>query len=761
MKSWPKVASLVIGIAFLIQPAKAADDAGLRQGDRLELGGRTVEVLTLDTLPCVANKYTERSQFDKYGDPALEKLRRDYHLDDVVATGGNEFEKQLLLMEWANAQIQYGDPAELAKVRDPLKLLELSQKGRVLYCECFASLYISAAASMGWVCRPVDISSHSFTETWSNQYRKWVLFDPTRNLYVEKDNMPLATAEAVTDWFENGGKGLVFKRGRERRVGPGRQFHNFETLYYVLQRQWLGNRPADGAIVVKYKSPATLAADRAAGKAPEVDLYVPVNQAALTVTPEGRNLKVSIRTWTPNFKTYRIRLDEGAWTDSSNSFTWPLHAGLNLLEVKSVNLFDVDGPLSTVEVRVGDQGNQGNKPSREIVLAACAFSAEGGGRSGNRSRDGDAAPAYVHLWNTPGHWLEWTFECPATGDYDVTLTYATLFRPARQLSLNGEVVKDLERFAVGSTRRWDNFSESLLPARLKLRAGRNVLRLTSLDGLNLLLSQIRLSNPSRPDILIAGTAYTGEGGGQAWRMVSPKDGYIRFWDNAGHWLEWTIEDAAAGTYTAYLQYAALWDAPRKLQVNNQNVPGLEIVVLPMTGNWTNWGECRLPAPLVLAKGRNVLRLTCSTGKGANLAGLRLVGADGKPCYIPAISFSGQDGGRVTAFSPSRHRSLTGWDAKGHWLEWTARKMTEGNYTIVLRYASDKPATREVRLTTNGLSFTALESCLLPATGGLQTWQEMKLPARVHLLPGDNVLRLTNVEGQNLNLDEVRLVPVEK
>jgi hypothetical protein len=135
---------LWIGLFLLAAPALAAGSApapsaageggGLRSGDTIDLGGRSASVLWLDTLPYVNNKVTQRFVFDRFGDPALEELRLKNRLDDVVATGRNEFEKQLLLMEWVNAQIEYGDPqaAGKGKVREPREILRLASQEQKL-----------------------------------------------------------------------------------------------------------------------------------------------------------------------------------------------------------------------------------------------------------------------------------------------------------------------------------------------------------------------------------------------------------------------------------------------------------------------------------------------------------------------------------------------------------------------------------------------------------------------------------------------------
>ncbi|MDH7569877.1 MAG: hypothetical protein QHJ73_09860, partial [Armatimonadota bacterium] len=81
--------------------------------------------------------------------------------------------------------------------------------------------------------------------------------------------------------------------------------------------------------------------------------YFPLGQAALTLDPaEGLALQVKVRTLTPNFQEFRVRRDGGAWSTTGDTFTWPLHEGINRLEVVSVNRFGVEGAPSTVELDV-------------------------------------------------------------------------------------------------------------------------------------------------------------------------------------------------------------------------------------------------------------------------------------------------------------------------------------------------------------------------------------------------------------------------
>src|SRR5205807_7197122 len=96
---------------------------------------------------------------------------------------------------------------------------------------------------------------------------------------------------------------------------------------------------------------------------PAHDPYFPIGQAALTLAPDGAALHVSLKTLTPNFKTYLARINGGDWKPAADSLTWTPHAGSNRLEVKTVNQFGVDGPVSTAELQVGAPAAGHAKPT--------------------------------------------------------------------------------------------------------------------------------------------------------------------------------------------------------------------------------------------------------------------------------------------------------------------------------------------------------------------------------------------------------------
>lgn len=378
------VVTIAAVVATVCGAALAAGPDGtmlLKEGDSVSLGGRHAVLTKLDSLPYVESDYTRLYKFDSFDNPKLHELRERYHLDEVVAAGKTEFDKQVLLLDWVNHRFKkFGRPSSPA--RGALDILAAIEEGHSFFCSHYGDVMVSAAASLGWVDRPLALrrpdnigrgsTEHTSTEIWSNQYRKWVLFDPTFAMYMEKDGVPLNAYEFRQEWFYRDGRDVVFVLDKDRKryrksdmpvfrgrypgfgdlVLDGGATNVYAFIGYVPNTNLMDagsdygrmfiieDHVCDGTSWHKRAIPADLARDP----------YFPINQAALTLAPSGSALKVSLKTLTPNFKTYLSRIDGGEWSPVGDSFDWTPHEGANRLEVKTVNRFGVDGPVSVAEV---------------------------------------------------------------------------------------------------------------------------------------------------------------------------------------------------------------------------------------------------------------------------------------------------------------------------------------------------------------------------------------------------------------------------
>ncbi len=213
---------------FLSAARTHGAEVSLKEGVTIDLAGRTATLRRLESLPYVESEYTKRFKFDSFDNPKLKKLRERYYLDEVIASGQDEFERQVLLMDWTHRQFKkFGRPS--TNCHGALQILNAIDEGHTFFCAHYANVLVSAAASLGWVDRPLALrrhqgankvggsTEHSVTEIWSNQHRKWVMLDPTSNMYLEKDGVPLNAFELRQEWFYRGGTNLVFVVGKERK----------------------------------------------------------------------------------------------------------------------------------------------------------------------------------------------------------------------------------------------------------------------------------------------------------------------------------------------------------------------------------------------------------------------------------------------------------------------------------------------------------------------------------------------------------------
>jgi hypothetical protein len=201
------------------------------------------------------------------------------------------------------------------------------------------------------------------------------MFDPTFALYVEKEGIPLNAYEIRDAWFRHGGEDLEFVFGADRERFRGgdmpvvrAHFEGYGDLAFTektlnkyaylgyLPNTNLMTAPKDYLMMFITKDELCDAKPwhkRDAPEHPESEPYFPLGQVALTMTPgEGKTVEVQLQTMTPNFETFRARIDGGAWSDSGDRIVWPPHDGINRLDAVSANWFGVEGPLSAVELEV-------------------------------------------------------------------------------------------------------------------------------------------------------------------------------------------------------------------------------------------------------------------------------------------------------------------------------------------------------------------------------------------------------------------------
>jgi len=259
-----------------------------------------------------------------------------------------------------------------------------------------------------------------------------------------------------------------------------------------------------------------------------------------------------------------------------------------------------------------------------ITIPAVSYTAVEGGKVRTQVAAGDkkkgGAAECIQFWATPGHWLEWTVEDAAAGDYELVLNYAGMHAVRRSLAVSGKIVKGLEDLTVPRTGNWDTAADWKAATAVTLAPGSNVLRMTCLDESSIRLQSIRMKGPGGKEVTLKGTAFTGQGGGQVNSVFPQTLGYVN-WEGVneekpdrggppqfGMALEWSVKDARAGLYRIALHYTSDGSCRLELSANGAVVKGLESFVLPRTGNDSTWVKGSLPIPVTLKEGANTLKL---------------------------------------------------------------------------------------------------------------------------------------------------------
>ncbi len=137
--------------------------------------------------------------------PPLLKLKEEYHLDDIVKSGKNEFEKMMLLAKWLGTRWDHGTDSlpGIPKTGsfNPSEVIKAGEHGKRFWCDIAAETAILAAAAMGWPARLITLSrdgykwEHAVAEFWSNDFEKWFLVDTDFNVIFEYNSVPLSAYE--------------------------------------------------------------------------------------------------------------------------------------------------------------------------------------------------------------------------------------------------------------------------------------------------------------------------------------------------------------------------------------------------------------------------------------------------------------------------------------------------------------------------------------------------------------------------------------
>ena len=344
---------------------------------------------------------------EDYTHPKLRELRETFELDAVVAGVGTEFEKIERLLQWAYL-VPLGEcscfPWDaldwLILERDEtgaIRMNEYAQRRRDKMCLFPNVVLMQACQSFGIPARHVNfhsegISGHEVVEVWSNDYRKWVHLDATRDYYWYDpgSRVPLSTLEireALVERLEcpetwrkpylyhqdvdamKRDLPIAFREGENAHSVEEGALHILELFCHFRIVPRSNAYSSEGPLPVS-QGVEVWAWDGYLNWADErvpplehfshhtnrvADMYPTQNQVRYTLMrgEAPGEIEVCLETDTPNFAGYLVSIDCSAWEERPDRFVWRLHEGMNSLQARTRNTAGVEGIVSSVTIARG------------------------------------------------------------------------------------------------------------------------------------------------------------------------------------------------------------------------------------------------------------------------------------------------------------------------------------------------------------------------------------------------------------------------
>ncbi len=142
-----------------------------------------------------------------------------------------------------------------------------------------------------------------------------------------------------------------------------------------------------------------------------------------------------------------------------------------------------------------------------LIDNAAAFSSQGAGEVKTSNIKRGAVGTVILNWDAEGQWLEWTFNVPTDGYYNLSLCYCSeLDQIMREISVNGVVQEPFAPINFPTTGGYANGSDDWRiytatnpinnqPLLLKLKQGPNVIRFTNLNGRSANVNYVAITSP--------------------------------------------------------------------------------------------------------------------------------------------------------------------------------------------------------------------------------------------------------------------------
>jgi hypothetical protein len=323
--------------------------------------------------------------FNNYCDPRLKTLPERYKLDDIVRAESDEFKRIMLLRHWIHTVMPIDDHST-QPAADPLAILEAAKAGGKFNCTHFAIVQEAVLNSFGYITRTIGVGPgknpsgieghHAANEVWVNTLRKWVMVDAKYDLHFEKNGIPLSALEIRDEIWRNDARDIVAAFGLERRptvpqindrdwgIWATPQIYRWVSWNLNANRftAYPANAPSsvlimfddgifrknvwyrDGRPFWAYGTPYLIKTTQRNW------IYWTPNTIFSKTAVTGNHVRITLESFTPNFRTYQVRTDGKPWQDCRPAFEFVAKNDHYALRFRAVNMFGVSGPEHRIEI---------------------------------------------------------------------------------------------------------------------------------------------------------------------------------------------------------------------------------------------------------------------------------------------------------------------------------------------------------------------------------------------------------------------------
>jgi len=214
-------------------------------------------------------------------------------------------------------------------------------------------------------------------------------------------------------------------------------------------------------------------------------------------------------------------------------------------------------------------------------------------------------------WQDDGDWMDYSVNIATAGTYTVQFRVASMFTGAQfQLKSGSNVLATMTVPNTGNFQSWQTIN-----TQINLPAGAQTLRIQTTaanGGWNLNWWEISCpENNCSGSSHIEGEDYSAMNGIQLENTSDVGGGQNVAWQDDGDWMDYSVNIAAAGTYTVKFRVASMFTGAQFQLKNGSNV--LATMSVPNTGNFQSWQT--ISTQVSLSAGAQTLRIQTSAANG--------------------------------------------------------------------------------------------------------------------------------------------------